>query len=91
MGRGAGSPGYVDMEGHTVMASAKVRLNTLDMHCQSCSMLVQMTVEELGGIESVTSDYASGITDVCYDPDQVTVDEIIGAIVGAGYRANVAE
>ena len=73
------------------MATATVRLNTLDMHCQSCSMLVQMTVEELGGIQSVTSDYVSGITEVTYDPDLVTVDEIIGAIVSAGYRAQVAE
>jgi copper chaperone CopZ len=53
-------------------------------------MLVQMTVEELGGVESVTSDYATGITEVTYNPDVITVDEIIGAITSAGYGAEVA-
>lgn len=72
------------------MAATSVRLDTQGMHCQSCSMLVQMTLEELGGVESATSDYASGITEVVYDPDLVNVEEIIGAIVAAGYRAEVA-
>jgi copper chaperone CopZ len=72
------------------MAATSVRLDTQGMHCRSCSMLVQMTLEELGGVESATSDYASGITEVVYDPDLVNVEEIIGAIVAAGYRAEVA-
>ena len=71
-------------------ATENVRLKTTGMHCQSCSMLVRMTVEELGGIESVCSDYASGMTDVTYDPDIVTVDQIIASIVSAGYAAEVA-
>ncbi len=71
-------------------ATVTVRLNTYDMHCGSCAMLVKMTVEELGGVESAESDYPSGITEVVYDPDIVTVDEIIAAIVSAGYRAEVA-
>jgi copper chaperone CopZ len=72
-------------------AMKNVRLTTGGMHCQSCSMLVRMTVEELGGIESVSSDYASGLTDVTYDPDLVSVDQIIGSIVAAGYSAEVAD
>jgi Cu+-exporting ATPase len=73
------------------MAMENVRLKTTGMHCQSCSMLVRMTVEELGGIESVISDYASGATDVTYDPELVTVDQIIAAIASAGYGAEVAD
>lgn len=70
--------------------NASVRLDTTGMHCRSCSMLVQMTLEDLPGVESATSDFATGITDVVYDPAVVTVDQLIEAIVGAGYGATVA-
>lgn len=70
---------------------AEVRLTTTGMHCQSCSMLVQMTLEDLAGVSSASSDYRTGITQVEYDPSVVTVDDLIGAIVSAGYGAERAE
>lgn len=66
-----------------------VRIRTTGMHCQSCSMLVQMNVEELPGVESVTSDFRTGSTEVVYDPEQVTVEGIVAAITAAGYGAEV--
>jgi copper chaperone CopZ len=53
-------------------------------------MLVQMELEDLGGVESASSDFRTGMTDVVYDPASVTVDELIAAIVRAGYGAQVA-
>lgn len=70
--------------------SATIRLNTTGLHCQSCSMLVQMTLEDLPGVESAKSDFVTGITDVVYDPAAVTADQMIEAIIGAGYGATVA-
>jgi copper chaperone CopZ len=70
--------------------TATVRLTTTGMHCQSCSMLVQMELEDLGGVESAVSDFRTGITDVAYDPSSVTIDELIAAVVRAGYGAEVA-
>jgi len=65
------------------------RLRTTGMHCQSCSMLVQMNVEELPGVASVASDFRTGMTEVTYDPDQLTVENIVETIVAAGYGAEV--
>ena len=67
-----------------------VRLATTGLHCQSCSMLVKMELEDLGGVAAASADFATGITEVTYDPEQVTVDEMIAAIVRAGYGARVA-
>jgi len=67
-----------------------VRLATTGLHCQSCSMLVKMELEDLGGVSSASADFATGITEVTYDPEQVTVDEMIAAVVRAGYGAQVA-
>jgi copper chaperone CopZ len=53
-------------------------------------MLVQMELEDLSGVESAVSDFRTGMTDVVYDPANVTVDELIAAVVRAGYGAQVA-
>jgi Cu+-exporting ATPase len=65
-------------------------LNTTGMHCGSCAMLIDMTVGDLDGVDSVKTDYATGATVVEYESDSVSVDDIIGAIRTAGYDAEVA-
>lgn len=72
------------------MSEITSRLKTSGMHCRSCSMLVDMTVGELDGVSGVRTDHASGDTVVTYDTDAVALDQIIGAIRGAGYDAEPA-
>lgn len=67
-----------------------VKLKTSGMHCQSCSMLIEMNVSDLEGVESVSSDFKTGLTEVTFDPDTVAVDEIVAGIEKAGYGAEVA-
>jgi copper chaperone len=67
-----------------------VRLNTTGLHCQSCSMLVKMELEDVPGVTSATSDFRTGITEVVYDPASATVEDLIAAVVAAGYGAEVA-
>lgn len=70
---------------------SRVQLKTTGMHCMSCSMLIQMNVGDLDGVDSVTADLASGMTDVDFDDTKVDVQTIIDEIVRAGYGAEVAE
>ena len=67
------------------MAETMTTLKTTGMHCRSCSMLVDMTVGELEGVESVETDYVSGDTKVAYDTERVSTDDIVAAIRSAGY------
>ncbi|MHB9002969.1 MAG: heavy-metal-associated domain-containing protein [Coriobacteriia bacterium] len=60
-------------------------LSTSGMHCRSCSMMIDMTLGDLEGVENSQTDLASGKTEVAYDPDAVTLDDIRAAIRGAGY------
>lgn len=66
---------------------ASTDLKTGGMHCSSCSMLIDMSVGDLDGVTSVKSDYVNGETHVEYDPEQITVEDIVNAIVEAGYTA----
>jgi copper chaperone CopZ len=72
------------------MGEVTARLNTTGMHCRSCSMMVDMTVEELEGVSAVRTDHATGETIVTFDDAQTGVDAIINAIRGAGYDAEPA-
>ena len=69
---------------------ASIDLNTGGLHCSSCSMLIDMTVDELPGVTSSASDYAKGRTHVEFDPAQITLEGIVAAIEHAGYTAEVA-
>lgn len=72
-------------------AAVTSRFITTGMHCHSCSMLIQMSVGDLAGVESVVADSAAGTTEVTYDPDRVSPEIIVNEIVKAGYGAELAE
>lgn len=73
------------------MATVTKRFTTTGMHCPSCSMLIQMDVNDLTGVSAVSADHRTGMTDVTYDESVVTADEIIEAIAKAGYGAELAD
>ena len=65
-------------------------LKTSGMHCGSCSMLIEMTVDDLPGISLVKADYGKGTTLVEFDTALVSLGQIVAAIKDAGYGAEVA-
>ncbi len=69
------------------MSTVTAQLKTTGMHCGSCAMLIDMTVGDLEGVDSVKTDYATGTTTVTYDTDVASVESIVGAIRSVGYDA----
>jgi copper chaperone CopZ len=67
--------------------TATARLETTGLHCQSCSMLVQMELEDVAGVVAAHSDFNTGMTEVEYDPAVASVDDLVAAVVRAGYGA----
>lgn len=59
------------------------------MHCPSCGLLIDETVEELTGVESSQTAYKKGTVTVRLDPEMVTPHEIVAAIAEAGYTARL--
>ena len=72
------------------MSETTMHLKTTGMHCRSCSMLVDMSVDEIDGVTEVHTDHVSGDTIVSYDDAQTSLDAIIDAIREAGYDAEPA-
>jgi len=69
------------------VAETTIRLKTTGMHCGSCAMMVKMTLEDLPGVSAAASEYGSGMTEVTFDTDLVSQDQLVAAIEGAGYGA----
>lgn len=72
------------------MADTTVQLKTTGMHCGSCAMMIQMTLEDLPGVKAAKAEYATGLAEVTYDSDTVDTDALIAAVKGAGYGAELA-
>ncbi len=55
------------------------------MHCHSCETLVNQGISALSGVSSVVSDAKAGTVTIEADPELLNVDEVIGAILAAGF------
>ncbi|HMK98051.1 MAG TPA: cation transporter, partial [Acidimicrobiales bacterium] len=56
------------------------------MTCASCAVRVEKQLNKMGGV-SATVNFANEQAAVSYDPSQVTVEDLIGAVGSAGYQA----
>lgn len=59
------------------------------MHCSSCGLLIDDTVEELDGVARSHTDSRRGRTVVRADPTVASVESIVAAIADAGYQAEL--
>jgi Cu+-exporting ATPase len=67
------------------MSVRTARLELSGMSCANCSATIEETVGGLAGVESVDANYATDEGSVTYDPDEVTLGEIVDAVEDAGY------
>ncbi len=58
------------------------------MHCTSCAMSIDGELEDIEGVSSATTQYASATTEVSFDPTKINGSAIQKAITGLGYTAS---
>lgn len=68
----------------------KSTLVVTGMHCTSCSILIDETLEEIAGVVSSSTDLRRETTTVEYDPAQTNLTVIADEIVKLGYSARPA-
>lgn len=66
-----------------------VKLSTAGMHCPSCSMLIELRLKKLTGVEDATSDYMKQETKVSFDQHKVDIAKILDTVEDAGYHATI--
>lgn len=65
----------------------KSTLVVAGMHCASCTILIDETLEEIPGVVSSSTDLRRQTTTVEYDPAQTSLAAITDELVKLGYSA----
>jgi copper chaperone len=69
------------------MTTTHLELLIDGMHCGSCGLLVDETLEELDGVTHCATDVRRGRAQLTFDATRITVDDITTAITALGYHA----
>ena len=67
------------------MSNRTTRLELTGMSCANCAGTIEESVGELDGVASVDANYATDEGSVEYDPDVVSLADIVAAVQEAGY------
>ena len=70
---------------------ARLTLQVTGMHCGSCALLIDETLEEMPGVVSSQSSFDEGRTVVDHDPALAPPEAVAGAVVGLGYQAELLD
>jgi Cu+-exporting ATPase len=76
-------PGSVSPE------AKRIDLPITGMTCASCSARVQNTLSDLKGIESASVNLAAEKASIYYKPSEISVNDIISAIIDLGYGVTI--
>jgi len=64
-----------------------IKLKLSGLHCSSCAVNIDMTLEDLPGVSSKTS-YQKSETEVTFDPSKTDLKSIKKTITDLGYKTN---
>ena len=65
----------------------KTTLVLSGLHCTSCAVDIDLTLEDLPGITNSKTNYARSLATVYFEPDKINVQQIIEQIHKLGYTA----
>lgn len=60
-------------------------LKITGMHCSSCAMNIDFELEDLDGVKEAKTNYAQQKSQVTYDPNKVTIEQMAQVIKKLGY------
>ena len=64
-----------------------VLIRIAGMHCHKCEQTIQKTLSRLPGVHEVEVDFNSGQASVLFQPNAVSISELMQAVSDAGYQA----
>ena len=68
------------------MSIVKKKLKIDGMHCTSCAMNIDFDLENLEGVKSAKTNYARQESEIEFDPEKVTEEDLANNIKKTGYK-----
>lgn len=69
---------------------ANIKLRVTGMTCGHCQAKVEKALKGIPGVYSAIVDLPDGEAEIDFNDDQVTTEQLLGAISQAGYGARIA-
>jgi Cu+-exporting ATPase len=63
----------------------KITLKLSELHCPSCAVDIDLTLEDLPGVHNSSTNYAKSESIVTYDASEINPDSIKNTIHNLGY------
>lgn len=67
----------------------KLKLKISGMHCGSCAMNIDNSLEDISGVISSKTNYAKGETEIVYQPGKSVAAPAKKAIKALGYKIDI--
>ena len=62
-----------------------ITLKLSGLHCTSCTVNIDLTLEDIDGVKSVDTNYQKSETKISFDPDKTNLTTIKKTISSLGY------
>ena len=69
----------------------KKKFNVEGMYCSSCALTIDMDLEDLEGVKSAKTSYAKSETEIEFDSEKISEQQIIETIKKSGYTAKLQD
>ena len=67
----------------------RITLTLSGMHCTSCAVNIDLTLEDLPGVANSKTNYARSRATIDFEPEKIDPDTIISEISKLGYEAKI--
>ena len=57
------------------------------MHCTACALNIDLSLEDLPGVEESRTNFARQVVEIKFDPEKVSEEKILATINAMGYAA----
>lgn len=74
-------------DSHDKIADKKISLSLSGMHCSSCAAIIERTLGKVPGVASANVNFAAEKAIITYNENSASIDDLIGAVKKAGYKA----
>jgi Cu+-exporting ATPase len=68
------------------MSSKTITLKLSGLHCCSCAVNIDLSLEDIPGIISIETNYAKSTSKIIFDPEKINLKKIKEEIKKLGYH-----
>ena len=74
----------------TLVTDIQLTIPVVGMTCANCALTVERSASRVAGVSNAVANFGADQLTVTYDPRRTSIEAVVAAVEGAGYRIPVA-